>query len=397
MEPKADISLHVRNAFKCPISGSTDDLRVCYPIPLDTANGSEEEVSRMEWVFGLPRGGLWYWLRSKENAVYFRKDLCEMYCRGEFVLASTFQECLRVQDFMRSAGIKNRLDNDRTPRRPLSALARPDGLYRYVVIPSTDAARALLKEFPMQRQTDEDLNWGAVPSSLNKTCIAGSADLPVIECYAHPYAVATFANDALDISSTFLSGQWHMTSYNIISEWLFTNRTPVPQWFLDEPKYSCDDSDLSATEATGYDPSALNSEDSVTPATILRDPSIDDDDYRKKVCHWFTKIDPKAKPTREAFRAPVKPRRSKRIQAMLGEFPSPSSDEEGIPLSPVRRGPLRPRNPVRHPPAWTRFNGGYPTRRFTSNDWAYFRYHVALMGSVTDVSPRAHSVHSRTT
>ncbi|KAL1739214.1 hypothetical protein HDZ31DRAFT_49738 [Schizophyllum fasciatum] len=392
MSSVANIEIDARNALRCPISGATDNLRLCNPIPFEAANVDEQDVARMEWVFGLPRGGLWYWLRSRENEIHLRKDICEMYCRGDFALAPTFQEYVRAREFMQSAGIKNRKNDDTSPRRPLSALARPDGLFRYVFIPRTDAARALQQEFKMQEQTDEDLNWGIMPCG-NRPCVPGSEELPVVECYAHPYAVAAFANEVLSTKSTMLSAQWRAAVYQITCEWELDNRAPVPQWFLDEPKYSHDDSDLSATEATGYDPCASSSEESATLATILRDPGIDDDDYRKKVRHWLTKIDPKAKP----IRAPVKPRRSKRIQEMMGEFPSPSSDEEDIPLSPVRRGPLRPRNPVRHPPTWARFNGGYPTRRFTSNDWAYFHHRVALVGRLSDASPRARSVRSRAT
>ncbi|KAL1740373.1 hypothetical protein HDZ31DRAFT_85468 [Schizophyllum fasciatum] len=362
----------VRNALRCPVSGATENLCMCRPIPYDAADMDETEVARMEWVFGLPRGGLWYYLRSQENAIHLRKDICEMYSRGDFILAPTFQGYLEVMEFMHHSGIKDREDDDDSPRRPLSALARPDGLFRYVFIPCTDAARTLLHQFRLQRQSEADLNGGLTPYD-NEPCLPESWDLPIVECYAHPY-------------STPLSGQWHAAVWNIVAEWDLDNRTPVPQWFVDEPSYDRDDGALSATEANGYDALTSVSEGihEVAPTAALVDPGIDDDDHRKKVCHWFTKIDPKAKPPRE--RSPP-PRRSRRIQEMIGMCPPPSPADGEPSLSPVRRGPLRARNPARHPPAWTRRNGRFPTYRFTSNDWAFFRYRVVLAGSAADWRP----------
>ena len=92
----------------------------------------------MEWAFGLPRGGLWYYLRSKENIIcrrcqpplllldaehaLVRKDIREMFRRGDFVLAPTFGECARALDYLENPSIKKRDENDMTPRRPLTSV-----------------------------------------------------------------------------------------------------------------------------------------------------------------------------------------------------------------------------------------------------------------------------------
>ncbi|KAL1727785.1 hypothetical protein EV714DRAFT_286211 [Schizophyllum commune] len=366
---------------RCPISGATENLRACHLIPLKTADKDGLEVARMEWVFGLPRGGLWYYLKSAENTLHLRGDVFEMYQRGDFVLAPTFQGYLEVMSFMGAAGVKDRAENDRSPRRPLTALASDTGLYRYVLIPHTNAARALQDSFKLQPQTTDDLNGGFLPYD-NQPCLPESKDLPIVECHAHPYSIAIFADKKLNRRSTILSGQWHAICGEIIDQWQLYTSITVPQWFVEDASYRWDDATLPATEATGYDPLESESEDALAkdPLAIERDPTIDDADYRKKVCAWVSTIDPKAAPSRQGQRSPVRERHSRRLQEMRGLSPRPPCESEP-PLSPVRRGPLRPRDPIRNPPAWA-LNGRFPTRRFTSNDWAFFRYRVALASAM---------------
>ncbi|KAI5888192.1 uncharacterized protein SCHCODRAFT_02670856 [Schizophyllum commune H4-8] len=402
MHPTAALFTSVRNEMRCPISGSTENLWACPLIPYEIAD-DEDEAIRMEWVFGLPRGGLWYYLRSKENVIHLRKDIRDMYRRGDFVLVPTFRECARALEYLKNPSIKSRDECDRTPRRPLSALARPDGLFRYVFIPVSKAGWDLRRQFDLQPQTKEDLNGGILPDD-GKPMLPGTEEFPVIECLVHPFSVASFADETLNrVRSTLLSGQYHALVFLIIDEWERPTNNYAPQWFIDEPTYDCDDTTLSATEATGYNPLPPDS-DACTPrrpASILQDASIDEEDDLKKVCHWFSQYDPKAKPPREASRSPAKVRRSRRLQEKMGVTPPPSPGESEPPLSPVRRGPLRPRDPVRCPPAWARRNGRYPTHRFTSNDWAYFRYHVAIASHLEPPPKptplRRRSARSRTT
>ncbi|KAI4524758.1 hypothetical protein K525DRAFT_193234 [Schizophyllum commune Loenen D] len=388
MHPVAALFTSVRNEFVCPITGSTENLWACPLIPYE-AGDDEEEVVRMEWIFGLPRGGLWYYLRSKENVIHLRKDILDMYRRGDFVLVPTFRECARAFEYLGNPSIKNRDENDRTPRRPMSALARPDGLFRYVFIPVSKAGWGLQRKLNMQPQTMQDLNGGILPDD-GKPMLPGTEDFPVVECFVHPFSVASFADETLNrVHTTVLSGQYHALASQIIDEWERPTNNYAPQWFIDEPTYDSDDSTLSATEATGYNPLPPDS-DACTPrrpASILRDASIEEEDDLKKVCRWFSQYDPKAKPPREASRSPAKVRRSRRLQEKMGLTPPPSPSESEPSLSPVRRGPLRPRDPVLHPPAWAKRTSRYPTHRFTSNDWAYFRYHVPLANYMKPTPP----------
>ncbi|KAL1726328.1 hypothetical protein EV714DRAFT_219514 [Schizophyllum commune] len=405
MHPIADIPTIPGNELRCPISGATEKLWGCPLIPYEAVN-DEEEAIRMEWIFGLPRGGLWYYLRSKENVIRLRKDIRDMYRRGDFVLAPTFGETAKALKYLSSPSIRNRDEDDTTPRRPLSALARPDGLFRYVFIPVSKAGWELRKQFNFQAQTKEDLNGGFRPDN-GKPILPGSEDFPVVECCVHPFSVASFADETLNrVHAAVLSGQYSSLAYAVIDEWTRPTNNYAPQWFIDEPTYDCDDSTLSATEANGYFLLAPGSDACVArrPASVSHDPSVEDDDDddegdTNKVCHWFTQHDPKAKPPHDADRSPAKVRRSRRLQEKMGLTPPPSPGESEPPLSPVRRGPLRPRDPVRCPPAWARRNGRFPTHRFTSNDWAYFRYHVALASSIKPTpAPRKRAARpSRTT
>ncbi|KAL1661559.1 hypothetical protein GGF50DRAFT_117870 [Schizophyllum commune] len=281
-------------------------------------------------------------------------------------------------------------------RRPMSSLARPDGLYRYVFIAMSKAGWTLRKEFTMQRQTTVDLNGGLQPDN-GEPMEPGTEELPVVECYAHPFSVATFAEWMLArLRATSLSGQYDALAYVIIANWQRPSNNYAPQWFIDEPSYDCDDSTLSATAAAGYDESSSDADACTVrePAGVPRDPLINDDDgngydnERKKVCHWFTQYDPKAKPPHDASRSPVRVRRSRRLQEKMDlTLPTSPLGENEPPLSPVRRGPLRLRDPFQCPPAWARRNERFPTHRFTSNDWAYFCYSVALATSIKPTPP----------
>ncbi|TRM61372.1 hypothetical protein BD626DRAFT_434628 [Schizophyllum amplum] len=370
-----------RNEFKCPISGATDNLLRCRPIPYEAADEEDVTVASQEWVFGLPRGCLSYYLKSRENGICFRADICRMYSRGEFILAPTFKTYVDAMNFMERAGIKDRKENDKSPRRPLTALSSPTGLYRYVFIPCTDAARALQKEFNMQPQTDEDLNGGVNPAR-NKPALEGSDQFPIVECYAHPYSVSTFANKKFWDHSTTLIAQWHACSYNLVSQWRLKRIAP-PQWFVDEPKFGEDDSDLSGTEASGY---LLCTPADVVPEPVtLCDSDVSDDNYRKKACIWLSSIGPEFDPIEEnpppePIHSHVQLRRSERLRNRYGPYAPPSPPRKA-PTSPARRAPWPParsRDPVHKPPAWVKRNGCFPTSDFSSNDWAYFRYGVAL-------------------
>ncbi|KAL1745069.1 hypothetical protein HDZ31DRAFT_63476 [Schizophyllum fasciatum] len=126
-----------------------------------------------------------------------------------------------------------------------------------------------------------------------------------------------------------LRGQWHALVESLCRSWQHASLIPPPKWSMEEERYSCDDATMSATEATGYN--ALGLFPAFTPvpapAVVLGDDIINDYDYRKKVCKWFLKIDPKAKPAHETLRAPVKPRRSRRLMEKASPYPPPLPSE----------------------------------------------------------------------
>ncbi|TRM61367.1 hypothetical protein BD626DRAFT_85585 [Schizophyllum amplum] len=371
------------NEFKCPISGATDNILRCRPIPYEAAAEKDTTVAAQEWVFGLPRGGLSYYLKSRENGICFREDICRMYSRGEFILAPTFKTYVDAIHFLERSGIKGRKENDRSPRRPLTALASHAGLYRYVFIPYTDAARALQDEFKLQPQTEEDLNGGVEPSDGSR-CLEGSDQFRIVECYAHPFSVATFADKIFWKRSTSLSAQWHACACKLVGQWR-SGRIKPPRWFIDEPKYGLDDSDLSGTEASGYLLCASEEIRVPEPVDIVRDLDVADSNYRKKACIWLSSIGPEFDPIEEnpppePIHSPVQLRRSERLRNRYGPYTPPSPPRK-TPTSPARRAPWPParsRDPVHRPPAWVKRNGCFPTSDFSSNDWAYFRYGVAL-------------------
>ncbi|TRM61314.1 hypothetical protein BD626DRAFT_570962 [Schizophyllum amplum] len=383
---------------ECPISGVTKDLFHVILMPLEAADEDDLHVSRKEWLFGLPRGGLPYYLNSPENRICLREDICRMYARGEFILAPTYKTYMDTMEFIEHAGVKNRLETDRSPRRPSTSLASPERVYRYVFIPYTAAARALQEEFKMQPQTLEDLNGGIFPLD-GKPCKAGSDQFPVLEVHAHPFSVCTLAFKVFMARSTPLTSQWHAITAKITSHWI---GTPIhaPKWFITQPKFGEDDLELSPSEATGYCPFLP---EGVVIIDRKRVDQVGDDQnepYGEKVGFWVNKVDPDAPDPNAPFpdagdssaaplrtraplqrqRSPLKLRRSSRLHAKACPYAPPSPARCAPPLSPPRRAvsALRYRDLVSDPPAWAKRNGRFPTPKFTSNDWAYFCYSICL-------------------
>ncbi|KAL1713350.1 hypothetical protein EV715DRAFT_277342 [Schizophyllum commune] len=339
------------------------------------AEESEDSVACKEWLFGLPRGGLSHYIASRENMIYFREDIARMYGKGEFILVPTFKMYKTLMEYIRHAGLAARQDHE-TLRRPLTSLGSPDGLYRYVLIPRTEAGATLLKEFDLPSQTTEDLCGGFNPVT-NFPLPAGCADLPVVECCVHPFSVCAVIYDTLRQNSTSVTGQWRFCVRKVVEHWLTKPMKP-PQWFIDTPKVESYDEELTPSEATGYIPYVPEGVAAPKPDSVLRDAEIPEDDFRKEVASWACKVDPNSKPEEDPPHVLYKLRRSKRLQKKPYDPPSPDLP----PPSPVRNGPRAARaarrDLVRQPPPWERSYGRFPTDTFTSNDWAYFNYHVSL-------------------
>ncbi|KAL1686830.1 hypothetical protein GGG16DRAFT_63529, partial [Schizophyllum commune] len=373
------------NEYTCPISGSTTNMYQCPLIPYDAVDADAKRVAAQEWIFGLRRGGLYYYLQSQENHAFFREDISDLFERGEFILAPTYKTYLDTMDFMKCAGIKGRRVNDKSARRPLYALASAKGTYRYVFIPCTDAARALQKKFKLQAQTKEDLNGGICPVD-DKPYEDGSDQFPVVECLAHPFSVCSHAYTMFIKRSTILTSQWHVLCGRIIRSWLYGDIDP-PAWFLNEPRYGQDDEDLAPSEATGYLlESTAHADES---AKLLESNQLPDNHYCKKCTNWTLEVPPDAPPPEEDPPHSVyRERRSVRIAKRAHPYyrpprtPPAEEDCSGPLPSPTRKGRRAlqtcKRDPIKNPPSWAARNGKYPTQTFCSNDWAYFRYNVYL-------------------
>ncbi|TRM61327.1 hypothetical protein BD626DRAFT_85065 [Schizophyllum amplum] len=350
----------------------------------------------MEWIFGLPRGGLPYYLNSPESGIVLQEDICKLYCKGEFILVPTFKTYVDSMKIMEE--VKDRKETDRSPRRPLTAFAPADGLYRYVFIPCGAAARALLKQLNLEPQSNEDLNGRVFPLD-GKPCLEGSAKYPVFKCRAHPFSVSASANRAfLTRRGTPLTDQWHALARRIVEQWEQQLIQP-PRWFVEEPTLGEDDSQLSSTEATGYCASAPEDDVCAKPLTVVAvyGGACEEHDSQR-VDSWVNNVDPDAPDpnaplpseeyskttsirTRQSLqRSPLKLRRSHRLRAKACPYASPSPDCCPHPPSPPRRvaSALRYRDILRNPPAWAKRNGEFPTPTFSSNDWAYFSHRIAL-------------------
>ncbi|KAL1686839.1 hypothetical protein GGG16DRAFT_117551 [Schizophyllum commune] len=394
-------SLHHR--LYCPISGRNPELltvklieekpkKIEEPQACSFSNDGIHaahlrQLGCMEWLFGLPRGGLSHYLSSPQNMIYLREDIAELYAGAEFTLAPTFKLYRDIMDFIKHAGVVDRSEGDESPRRPLTALCPPSGRYRYVFIPFTEAARKLQSEFKMQPQTEADMNGGVHPIE-NKALFPGSDQFPVVEHHAHPFSVCNYANDAFEHRhfGGRIPSQWAICTNFVLRQWRNPKFT-VPQWFLDAPKKDVGDYSIDGSEKSGYSLGSLLNSLQRAPGDldeILKVSEVDYPELREKVLEWF-----------ERNQQPSKLRRSKRIAERMARassygstVKSSSPDWFDPPPSPPRRRRRKasppPRaydvNKERAIPLWEQQNGRFPTREFSSNDWAFFNYSTSLEG-----------------
>ncbi|KAL1678796.1 hypothetical protein EV122DRAFT_277806 [Schizophyllum commune] len=367
---------------RCPLSGAVENLARIQLIPDSVVDEDEIRVARMEWYWGLKRGGLLYYLAEPHNYIYLRPDIAELYARFEFLLAPTFKTQLDIIEFRRYAGVMKRPEGDMTPRRPLTALSSEGRLYRYVFVPFTDAARKLQEELHLPLQTGEDLAYGVHPVSRTQW-LEGCDAFPVVECYAHPYSVSTLAEQiyAYHKLGTRITAEYSLTTLDIVRQWSQDGIQP-PEWFVEAPGMDEDDQTLAGSQADGYDISiATQSDATPTPDTTRKRKIRDEDDDTDGILKWARGVDPKSRPLEQPPRppSPIPVRRSERL--LKRAYPDGNPPPVYRPESPVRKAPWPTafgQDPVGHPPAWTRRNGRFPTRRFSSNDWAYFCHGVAL-------------------
>ncbi|KAL1761277.1 hypothetical protein FB107DRAFT_201395 [Schizophyllum commune] len=353
----------------------------------------------MEWLWGLPRGGLSYYLQSQQNMISFREDIAELYAGAEFTLAPTFKLYCDIMDFIKHAGVVDRSEGDESPRRPLTAMCPPSGRYRYVFIPFTEAARKLQSKFKMLPQTEDDMNGGVHPID-NQPLLPGSDQFPIVECHTHPFSICNFGQEAFDHRDFGgrVASQWAICTNFVLRQWRNPKFT-VPQWFLDAPRKDVGDYSIKGSEKSGYSLGSLLNSLQRAPGDldeILKVSEVDYPELREKVLEWF-----------ERNKQPSKLRRSKRIAERMARASSygstaksSSSDWFDPPPSPPRRRRRKASPPARaydidkeHAiPEWVQQNGRFPTREFSSHDWAFFYYSTSLVGHLADSQTKPNAV-----
>ena len=320
------------------------------------------------------------------NAV--RPDIANLYVNYEFALVPTFKTYLELLKFANHAGVLDRDEDDMSPRRPLTAVrserysvfltltitaqfASPSGRYRYAYVPLTDAARELQKEFPMAPQTKDDLNGGNDPI-FNTPMEPGTDDYPIVECYAHPFSVSYFANHTLNFHLTHCPPafrQWLPILITIFRLWTAPDLV-VPQWFIDSPAREDDDITINDSERLGYVvpslPNPLIRDPLEIDNTLKVDPS-ENPEPRAKVLEWFSKT-----------RQPCVLRRAlrnKKRSSLDRPRPAARRRRKGSPADSARQ-----RSVNAEVPDWVQHNGHFPTKDFSSSDWAYFVSGASLDG-----------------
>ncbi|KAL1716446.1 hypothetical protein EV715DRAFT_293224 [Schizophyllum commune] len=359
----------------------TDDLWLVKPIPDLPGDVDEMQVACTEWVWGLKRGGLPYLLAEAHNSLYARHDIADLYSTYQFVLAPTFKLVKEIMDFLEHARVLRRDEEDRSPRRPLTALKPPSGLYRYVFIPFTDAARELQKEFILQPQTSDDLT-GWVNTLLGPGFEEGCEVFPIVECYIHPYAACYYADEAFEHNGvrTLEMGQYASAAGDVLEMWkLSTTPARVPQWFIDLPDMEDDDITVASSQALGYTITSQGNNDEDRVKVIYEG----DDILLPRVSEWAELVDPESKPEEQP---PI--RRSERIRRRY--HPYGNLAHATYMLDPVRGAPWptsEDTDPLQFPPVWTERSCRFPTHTFSSNDWAFFCYNVGLAAPTQSASP----------
>ncbi|KAI5900712.1 uncharacterized protein SCHCODRAFT_02559546 [Schizophyllum commune H4-8] len=363
---------------KCPFSGITEDLYRVKPIPELADDADEMQVACTEWVWGLKRGQLPYHIATAHNSLYLRKDIADLVASYQVILAPTFRMVKEIMDFLDHSRILRRDEHDKSPRRPLTALKPSSGLYRYVFIPFTDAARELQTEFSLQPQTADDLS-GWVNPIVGPGFMRGCDAFPIVECYAHPYYVCTFAEQALEHRrlGTMVTAQYATAASQVVELWkMTTTRARIPQWFIDSPSMEDDDITIASSQASGYTiTSRGNGQDDRDEVF-----SEGDDVLHARVYEWAQAVDPELIPE-EQLPIPsvaIEVRRSERIRRRYNPYGKP---EPVYRQDPIREAPWptpEGADPYKYPPMWTERSSRFPTRRFSSNDWAFFCYNIAL-------------------
>ncbi|KAI4525075.1 hypothetical protein K525DRAFT_192435 [Schizophyllum commune Loenen D] len=244
----------------CPMTGTSNDLEVVGLIQTYEARHNDDQtIARMEWAWGLPRGGFSYYLFSPPNVICLNADVAQLYCVGHFLLLPTFKTYLDAMEFMQRTALRDRDQTDRSPRRPLTALSPPNEPFRYVFVPLTDVGCKLQSKLQLRSQTDEDWNWGISPVN-GKALSKRSKAYPIVETHSHPVSMSWFARDMIhrigERAPVVELLPWKQCLESLLAQWGVGTPAHVeaPQWFVDDDDKGADDETLYGSEATGYWP-----------------------------------------------------------------------------------------------------------------------------------------------
>ncbi|KAI5895702.1 uncharacterized protein SCHCODRAFT_02666000 [Schizophyllum commune H4-8] len=335
------------------------------PLAVDAA--TEPQIAKTEWMWGIERGGILYYVDSPYNKISFRSDITVMYFNGDFILLPTHKTYMDAMVFSKRAGCFCRDEEDDSPRRPLTALGTS---FRYVFISLTDAARNLLRESIMPSQTDEDWNGGINPAT-GKVMPSSVKDYPVVEVHSNPVSVCAYAQEVLDAvkgPKPLDIVHWTNCLFHFQMRWSMHSYLQAPEWFVEtDDRNDHYDESLSGSEATGYCP--LPKDGGQSRGRVPRYASSSgtaDSQTSSRVMEWAKGI-PRPRTVRSS--SPGRFSRSAAKGTIPGCFQS-------SPCRKVKRAKSsRSGGKV---PSWTQQNGRFPTHVFTSNDWAMFFYGTRL-------------------
>ncbi|KAL1692756.1 hypothetical protein GGG16DRAFT_111865 [Schizophyllum commune] len=375
MAPAVDKLTCVRS--QCALTGTTSNLEIIRLIHDYVAtSGDERQMACMEWAWGLPRGGLVYYLTSAANAIILSPKMAEIFCYGHFILFPTFKTFADAMDFSERAGFQHRAVTDRSPRRPLTALHPPDRPYRYIVFALTDTGRRLQSQLRLSSQTEEDWNRGVHPVT-GKRLDRRTRSYPVLETHSHPASVCFNTNSVLEYMGRTATDElrpWTQCLARFCDRWGIGSTTSIvpPQWFIDEDEKHMDDQSLCGSEASGYLPIPDSDGDCRPPRYVSSD-GTDDSHYSARVSNWLGDVTvPKIR--RSRIPRLVSLMKGSRIDQLLD---APALSRGGYSSSPLRKV-RRPTMDRRTLPTWVKRGHDVPSQTFTSSDWALFYYGVAL-------------------
>ncbi|TRM58739.1 hypothetical protein BD626DRAFT_573251 [Schizophyllum amplum] len=383
---------------KCTITGSTDDLSVVSDLLHTRVTNNQTLAYRMEWNWGLPRGGLKYYIASPLNDIW---RAAHGYCRAlrswGIILAPTFKTYMDAMEFSKRAGSRYHETYEATPRRPLTALCPPSGVYRYIYFPLTDAARELQDQLQLGPQTDDDWNMGIHPAT-GRAMDQSVRQYPVVEAPTHPVSICSHMVDMFNVvdysAHEYELAPFRQCLWRFLKQWNMDvyARVDPPEWFINDSRKGWDDETLCSSEATGYLPIDLDAQVRAPAPRCAFSDEKEGSQSTSRVSSWLSDV---IRPARASARPSKIPRHTSLLVAAhtskLACSQGLASTTSPVPanvLSPCRKldiAMIERSSSNRNSPAWVlKQDGSFPSHTFSSNDWALFYYGVRLGPTFAD-------------